>query len=94
MRKAAKVQAKKASTFHLPSETDIQNFIESNCITIHESKDSENSISPIMDFQQLRVPSCLLAILSNFDKPTPIQACSWPALLNGSDVIGIAETGR
>lgn len=28
-----------------------------------------------------------------FEKPTPIQSCTWPALIKGKDAIGIAETG-
>ncbi|MCG8711168.1 DEAD/DEAH box helicase, partial [Brenneria sp. 4F2] len=31
--------------------------------------------------------------ISKFPKPTPIQAVSWPYLLAGRDVIGVAETG-
>jgi ATP-dependent RNA helicase DBP3 len=30
---------------------------------------------------------------ANFKSPTPIQAASWPFLLSGRDVIGVAETG-
>jgi ATP-dependent RNA helicase DBP3 len=31
--------------------------------------------------------------LASFTDPTPIQACSWPPLFQGKDVVGIAETG-
>ncbi|CAF5104821.1 unnamed protein product, partial [Rotaria socialis] len=30
---------------------------------------------------------------SGFQKPTLIQSCSWPILLSGLDLIGIALTG-
>jgi ATP-dependent RNA helicase DDX5/DBP2 len=30
---------------------------------------------------------------SGFEKPTLIQSCSWPILLTGHDLIGIALTG-
>lgn len=28
-----------------------------------------------------------------FEKPSPIQAQSWPVLMSGMDLIGIAQTG-
>ena len=28
-----------------------------------------------------------------FEKPSPIQSQAWPVLLNGEDLIGIAQTG-
>jgi ATP-dependent RNA helicase DDX5/DBP2 len=31
--------------------------------------------------------------MCNYQKPTLIQACSWPILLSGLDLIGIALTG-
>ncbi|EJT99089.1 DEAD-domain-containing protein [Dacryopinax primogenitus] len=51
--------------------------------------------SPLLTFSQLPVhPTLLEHLLSlKFSQPTPIQACAWPALLEGRDVIGIAETG-
>ena len=48
---------------------------------------------PHLSIQTLPVPAPLLSYLSKFTSPTPIQACSWPALLGGRDVVGIAETG-
>ena len=48
---------------------------------------------PHLSIPSLPVPSQLLQYLTKFPSPTPIQACSWPALLGGRDVVGIAETG-
>lgn len=78
----------------IPSKAECDDYLKFNSITIHESDDSASPILPIIKFNQLLVPNNLKKILEGFDKPTPIQACSWPALLAGSDVIGIAETGR
>ncbi|WVQ96227.1 ATP-dependent RNA helicase DBP3 [Kwoniella sp. CBS 9459] len=48
---------------------------------------------PVFSIPSLPINSSLQPFLSAFTKPTPIQACSWPALLAKRDVIGIAETG-
>ena len=48
---------------------------------------------PHLSIPTLPVPAPLLQYLTKFTSPTPIQACSWPALLGGRDVVGIAETG-
>lgn len=55
-----------------------------------------NPPNPVMNWSQLGLPSNYLNILLNdlqFSKPTPIQAQSIPAILQGRDVIGIAKTG-
>lgn len=48
---------------------------------------------PILDIPSLPVSSSIQKFLSRFPKPTPIQACAWPPLLAGRDVVGVAETG-
>ncbi|KAK7205555.1 ATP-dependent rna helicase [Myxozyma melibiosi] len=35
----------------------------------------------------------VLKFLNKYPAPTPIQSASWPALLAGRDVVGVAETG-
>ncbi|WWC73430.1 uncharacterized protein I206_107398 [Kwoniella pini CBS 10737] len=49
--------------------------------------------SPILKISNLPIKEELKPFLKKFEKPTPIQSCSWPALLSGKDLIGIAETG-
>lgn len=51
-------------------------------------------IVPAMSFSSLKIPAALQAAFKGFDKPTPVQACTWPPALEGRDVVGIAETGR
>ncbi|CAO3608281.1 unnamed protein product [Cunninghamella echinulata] len=41
----------------------------------------------------MRLPSNMMQVFKKFDKPTPIQATTWPISLSGRDIIGIAETG-
>lgn len=48
---------------------------------------------PILEFHQTGVPDNLLQAFKDFEKPTPIQAATWPISLSGRDLIGIAETG-
>lgn len=51
-------------------------------------------IVPAMSFSSLKIPAAFQAAFKGFDKPTPVQACTWPPALEGRDVVGIAETGR
>lgn len=65
-----------------------EKYLSENAITIH------GDVVPVLDFDQLDIQPSLREVLNKFSTPTPIQACAWPALLEGKDVIGIAETGR
>lgn len=49
--------------------------------------------TPLVDMTKLPIDPKLVPALKEFAKPTPIQACSWPALFAGKDVVGVAETG-
>ncbi|KAG8833138.1 RNA-dependent ATPase [Serendipita sp. 399] len=66
---------------------DVEGFLKKNAISIH------GDVAPILSFSQLDVSDNLKQCLATFKEPTPIQACSWPPLLAGKDVVGIAETG-
>jgi ATP-dependent RNA helicase DBP3 len=70
------------------TEAQVQDFLSKNAITIH------GEVTPILSFSQLDIPDELRQCIETFNEPTPIQACSWPPLLAGRDVVGIAETGR
>lgn len=48
---------------------------------------------PYLSIASVPVNPSIAPFLSQFTKPTPIQACSWPPLLAGRDMVGIAETG-
>lgn len=48
---------------------------------------------PLLAFNQISLDKEVQKEIAKFPKPTPIQAVSWPYLLSGKDVIGVAETG-
>ena len=70
---------------------EVTAYLEKNGISIDAPT---GPVTPITAFNQLTVSSELRRALNGFKEPTPIQACAWPALLSGNDVVGIAETGR
>lgn len=73
----------------LPPST-IQSFLKSNSINTTNTK-----LNPILEFSQIQFPEKIQATISKlgYVKPTPIQSASWPNLLCGDDLIGIASTG-
>lgn len=70
---------------------DVSSYLASNSISIESPG---TPVAPVLSFDQLGISPKLRQALKNFAQPTPIQACAWPALLAGHDVVGIAETGR
>ena len=54
-----------------------------------------SSINPILSFTsvQNKLTSDINENLKKFEKPTPIQSISWPLLLDGKDLVGVAKTG-
>lgn len=69
------------------SATVAAKYLAKHAITLSES------YSPLTTFDALPISPKLAAAFKTFKAPTPIQACAWPALLDGKDVVGIAETG-
>ncbi|KAF2173812.1 hypothetical protein M409DRAFT_35272 [Zasmidium cellare ATCC 36951] len=54
----------------------------------------KEALGPVLSFDSLPFDKeTRKAYFSGFSTPTPIQAASWPYLLNGRDMIGVAETG-
>lgn len=54
----------------------------------------KQTVGPILAFESLPFDKdTQRSYFSGFSTPTPIQAASWPYLLNGRDMIGVAETG-
>lgn len=61
-------------------------------VAIPEGKDVD--ITPLAGFQFDGFAKRLIKYCqSKFEKPTPIQACTWPLIMQRSDVCGIAKTG-
>lgn len=67
----------------------INDFLSSNEITITP----KNDFKPILKFDHVKFPPAMSSVLSGFDKPTAIQSVTWPPILSGRDLIGIAATG-
>lgn len=75
-------------------QSEIDEFLSKNFITITDPKSSTNVLRPIVDFSYLPITDpAQRAPFKDFKAPTPIQAAAWPFLLDGRDVIGVAETG-
>ena len=53
----------------------------------------EAGFTPFLTFDDVTLPQDIMKVCSSFEKPTPIQAQTWPILTKGRDVVGIAETG-
>ncbi|OLL24131.1 ATP-dependent RNA helicase dbp3 [Neolecta irregularis DAH-3] len=71
------------------SNLEIDEFFKKHIIQVA----AKSELTPILSFEHLSVAPLLSAGLSNYKKPTPIQSASWPYLLSGTDLVGIAETG-
>lgn len=72
-------------------QSEIDSFFKENEVTV---KDPANlNLRPLLSFEHISLTSEIQQEISKFPKPTPIQSVSWPYLLAGKDVIGVAETG-
>ncbi|KAH7091036.1 P-loop containing nucleoside triphosphate hydrolase protein [Paraphoma chrysanthemicola] len=75
-------------------QSDIDAFLAKNVMTIDDPKPAARKLRPITLFKYLPVTDeSQRAAFANFAAPTPIQAATWPFLLSGRDMIGVAETG-
>lgn len=73
--------------------SEIDSYLRAKFITVTDPT-SSTPLRPIIDFSYLpKTNGTGKSPFETFKSPTPIQAASWPFLLSGRDVIGIAETG-
>lgn len=81
--------------FYKPSLTttqeEIDTFLKSNEITLRGTE----LPTPNLDFHEEMFPDYVMTSVrrQGFEKPTAIQATSWPIALSGRDMVGIAKTG-
>jgi ATP-dependent RNA helicase DBP3 len=75
-------------------QSEIDAFLTKNVMTIDDPKPVTRKLRPIVNFKYLpTTDESQRAPFANFTTPTPIQAATWPFLLSGRDMIGVAETG-
>lgn len=74
-------------------QSEIDAFLTKNVMTIEDPKPAARKLRPITLFKYLNVDESQRAFFSKFTAPTPIQAATWPFLLSGRDMVGVAETG-
>ncbi|KAJ3445178.1 atp-dependent RNA helicase ddx5-related [Anaeramoeba flamelloides] len=63
----------------------------------HEIKvlNCETFYKPLTTFKQADFPENILKLIKEkeFEKPSPIQAQTWPMVMSGNDLVGVARTG-
>jgi ATP-dependent RNA helicase DBP3 len=74
-------------------QSEIDAFLAKNTMTIQDPKPAARKLRPITHFKYLPVDEAQRAFFAKFSTPTPIQAATWPFLLSGRDMVGVAETG-
>nr|CAD1845081.1 unnamed protein product [Ananas comosus var. bracteatus] len=62
-------------------------------VVVSGNNASDQKYATLRSFAESGLPAQVLDCCKNFTKPSPIQAHSWPFLLDGRDFIGIAATG-
>jgi len=75
---------------------DIFHGFHDNLQVAKKSKTDESKIlKPIMKFEHFEFPADIMAAVktAGFEAPTPIQSATWPLVLAGNNVIGVAKTG-
>ena len=86
---------KNKSNYLLPnffrSQYEIGQYRSENQITVRGS----NVLNPVLEFSDAGFPPQLMSLFreQGFERPTSIQAQSWPFALSGRDLVGIAQTG-
>jgi len=87
-------EAKKSKGTEKMGVEEAKAYFEANVVKVHVPEGKEVDITPLAGFKAKGFPKRLIKhCQAKFDKPTVIQACCWPLILQGSDVCGIAKTG-
>ena len=72
-------------------QSEVDEFYKENEVSIEDPR--KMNLRPLLSFGHVSLNKKIQDEIAKFPKPTPIQAASWPYLLSGRDVIGVAETG-
>jgi superfamily II DNA/RNA helicase len=72
------------------STNEIDSYLKTNDVTVR----GRDVPRPVFNFDEAGLPEDMLNhVRGNFEKPTVIQAISWPVAMSGRDMVGIAQTG-
>ena len=74
-------------------EQDSVQFEGKEKVIVSGKNAEEAKYAPLKSFVGSKLPGNVLDCCKDFSIPSPIQAHSWPFLLDGRDFIGIAKTG-
>ena len=88
--KSSKYEYIQSEELNQVSNEIVSAFLKKEEITIQPM---DANLKPILAFDQVHFPKRISKFLNNFEKPTSIQSVSWPPILSGKDLIGIAATG-
>lgn len=95
--KATKRSKKAASATAAEGKLDVEAakaYFEANGVKVHVPQGKDVDITPLSGF---RLPGFAKKLIKycegKFEKPTPIQACCWPLIMQRTDMCGIAKTG-
>ena len=74
-------------------QADIDAFHKTEQVQVFD--DSKSNLCPIIKFDHLpvEIATQFASTFKTFSKPSAVQSATWPYLLSGRDVIGVAETG-
>eukprot|EP00913_Durusdinium_trenchii_P000993 g916.t1 len=87
-------KAKKSASASRLTLEKAKAFFEEHGIKVHLPAGKDVDITPLAGFQCDGFAKRLTKYCQKkFEKPTPIQACTWPLIMQKSDVCGIAKTG-
>lgn len=75
-----------------PTSAAISTFLKDNRVS-HEPVEACAEYPPVLSFAALPLDDSVRKGLAQYTTPTPIQSASFPVMMGGRDVIGIAETG-
>lgn len=75
-----------------PSKEQIDKFLADEAIGVELGEGIKECL-PVLSMASVPVSEKIQSVLSQYPKPTPIQSVTWPYLLQGNDVVGVAETG-
>eukprot|EP00408_Alexandrium_pacificum_P054525 CAMPEP_0171256668 /NCGR_PEP_ID=MMETSP0790-20130122/53432_1 /TAXON_ID=2925 /ORGANISM="Alexandrium catenella, Strain OF101" /LENGTH=194 /DNA_ID=CAMNT_0011724721 /DNA_START=9 /DNA_END=590 /DNA_ORIENTATION=+ len=76
------------------SVEDAKAYFETNKVKVHIPEGKDVDITPLSGFRHDGFAKKLIKYCEGkFEKPTPIQACCWPIIMQRIDMCGIAKTG-